>query len=297
MTDVADAPSNPQPQPTSIDASPMTPSSTRPFPLITTADLAAKKGSCIAVYGAPGVGKTPAVCAVSETSHGNTMTVLDAEGGLESALHFKNIRAIPIPLSGKWDWESIEQIVKWYDSADQSEITEKAISFDNMSEIAELCLWFHTTDLTQNGGPRKSPEIQHYKRCTIDMRWLTRTMRDVAYFKGVNVFLVAWEAPEKDEATGILKRDVCFSPGFAREFPGLVDIVAHITVDGSGKRSMQLGASNRCAARFRRNKFQHADQIPDKFEFTIDTTPLADIIATTREQRPWPKEKYKEVKL
>lgn len=271
--------------------------STRPFPIIGISDLAAKKGSCIAVYGAPGVGKTPACCAVSATVYGNPMVVLDAEGGLDSALHFPNINPIARPADGHWDWPSIEFIVNWYKNADESEISERALLIDNMSEVAEINLWHHTTDPTQNGGPRRSPEIQHYKRCTIDLRWMVRTLKDVAESKGLNVFLVAWEAPEKDEASGIIKRDVCFSPGFAREFPGLVDVVAWITVDGQGKRSMQLGASNRSAARFRRNKFQHAAAIPDKFEFSIDTTPLADLIATMRGGVAWPEEKYKAVKL
>lgn len=269
----------------------------RPFPLITTKELATKKGTCIAVYGAPGVGKTPAICAVSDTPWGNPMTVLDAEGGLESALHFENIRPIGRPKSGKWDWGSIRFIVEWYRDCDESELTERALSIDNLSEIAELNLLYHTQDPNQNGGPRLKPEIQHYKSCTIDMRWMVRTLRDVAESKGLNVFIAAWESPEKDESTGIIKRDVCFSPGFAREFPGLVDVVAWITVDGQGRRSMQLGASNRCAARFRKSKYQHAQEIPDKFEFSIDTTPLADLIATMRGGVAWPNEKYKAVKI
>lgn len=271
--------------------------SNRPFPILHIEELASKKGSCIAVYGAPGVGKTPACCAVSETLWGNPMVVLDAEGGLESALHYKNIRPIARPQDGHWDWDSIRSVVEWYSNADESEIKEKALLVDNLSEIAEINLWYHTTDVTQNGGPRRKPEIQHYKSCTIDMRWLVRTLKDVAESKGLNVFLVAWEAPEKDEATGIIKRDVCFSPGFAREFPGLVDVVAWITVDGQGKRSMQLGASNRSAARFRRNKFQQANSIPDKFEFSIDDTPLADLIATMRGGVAWPAAQYKAVRL
>lgn len=271
--------------------------SKRPFPILAMDQLAAKKGSCIAVYGRPGVGKTPACCAVSETPWGNPMVILDVEGGLDSALHYTNARPIARPSHGSWDWESIRSIVEWYRDADESEITEKALLIDNMSEIAEINLWYHTTDVNQNGGPRRKPEIQHYKSCTIDMRWLTRTLKDVAEAKGLNIFLVAWESPEKDESTGIIMRDVCFSPGFAREFPGIVDVVAWITVDGQGKRSMQLGASNRCAARFRRNKFQHSNSIPDKFEFTIDDTPLADLIATMRGGVEWPKDQYKAVRL
>lgn len=269
----------------------------RPFPLISLTDIGAKKGSAIAVYGAPGVGKTPACCAVSETEYGNPTTILDVEGGIDSVLHFTNVSAVPMPAEGKWDWESIKTVVEWYEEADESEITEKALVIDNMSEIAEICLLYHTHDPKQVGGARTGPEIQHYKRCTIDMRWLTRTLRDIAYSKGVNVFMVCWESPEKDEATGILKRDVCFSPAFAREFPGLLDIVAWITVDGKGKRSMQLANTNRCAARFRRSKFANSMQIPDKFEFSIDTAPLADIIATTRGGKVWPAEKYKKIEL
>lgn len=262
----------------------------KPWTATPVAEVAAKKGTCIAVYGAPGVGKTPQAGFISLYPFGQPAEILDVEGGLDSVKHLsESLGAVPLPDGDtEWKWPKIKRMIEWYEKAPLSEIDNKLLILDNMSEIAEVCLWHHTSDTNQTGGARNSPEIQHYKRCTIDMRWLTRTCRDIAYYKGLNIILVAWEAPEKDEATGIIKRDVAFSPGFAREFPGLIDIVAWITVDGQGQRMMNLGATNRSAARFRRTKFGSAAAIPDKFPFGYDDHVLADIINTIRYDQPWP---------
>jgi hypothetical protein len=156
-----------------------------------------------------------------------------------------------------------------------------------MSEIQAVVLRSLTAE---------APQIQHYMQATVAMLALTRTMRDIARKQNINTILIAWDAPEKDESTGVVKRDVGFTPSLARQFPGIVDIVGYLTVVNDPPRytrKLSFAPSPTTAAKFRRSRNERASQIPYELFYNLDdSNPMVDLLATMRGGVAFPKDKY-----
>lgn len=237
-------------------------------------------GVCLALYGPPGVGKTTAAGKISLVSEGSPVLFLDAEGGTRSISHLNKCDVAQV---GTWpELVSVSQQIM----AQKKDCQWKTIVIDNMSEIQAINVKSIVGD--------RIPQIQDWGKTTADMLNFTRLWRDFARFNSVNVILIAWASPSKEEFNGIeiTKQDVAFTPSLARQFPGIVDIVGHLTVEQNQTRTLSFAPSNRTAAKFRRSGDENAVKIPLIIKFGEQHNPLGDIITTLRTGTPWPAEKY-----
>lgn len=238
-------------------------------------------GVCIALYGPPGVGKTTRAADLADSEYGAPLVIVDAEGGTRAISDRSDIDVIDIK-----SWNDLGRFTSAIRK--MSPIPWKTIVFDNLSEYQSLCLRNATQgDLT--------PQIQHYGQATNEMLGFIRLYRDLARTEHVNIIFIAWEAPEKDEYTGRIKRDVGFTPSLARQFPGIIDIVGYMTARNNPPRYtrvLDFAPSPITAAKMRRSNNEHAKNIPLQIEFSMEQKPLVDIVNTLRGGLPWPTAKY-----
>ena len=243
--------------------------------IVKAADLA-EWGMSVAIYGAPGVGKTTFCAQAIDSPFGAPVLDLDAEGGARSISH----TAVEIVTVDSW--EKIKKV-----SASLFALTEipwKTIILDNMSEYQSLSI-----KSVAGGGP---PQLQHWNQSTSDLLNLTRSYRDWGRKNSINVFFIAWEAPEKDETTGLIKRDVGFTPSLARQFPGIVDIVGYLSVSSGDTRTLSFAPGKTTAAKFRRSLTEAARRMPLSFNYKLEDKPVVDILSTLRGGGEWPTDKY-----
>lgn len=248
-------------------------------------------GWCAAIYGAPGTGKTPIACDIVHADGCAPGMLFDVEGGSRSVAHIpSNLLTVVRPTeNGKdrpWKWEDIRQIVLWIRDEPIERLGHYSFIFDNMSEIQNLAIqWARKNDPR---GEQPIVEIQHHGRATAELLQMVRTLRDVAQIKKINIIFIAWEAPEKDEISGVIKRDVGFTPSFARQFPGLLDMVGYLSVEAPGRRKLSFEPSARTAARFRRSQNDVSNKIVSELKFTLGDYPIADIVNTLRGGKEFP---------
>lgn len=244
-------------------------------------------GWCAAIYGPPGSGKTPIACDIIYSDFGSPACLIDVEGGSRSVAHLPDDKLMVMyPTEGDgtrrpWRWEDIRDIVKWMRDEPESVLEYRTFIFDNMSEIQNIAIQWAK-------GSAEDVQIQHHGKATAELLQMVRTLRDVSQAKRLNILFIVWEAPEKDEITGVVKRDVGFTPSFARQFPGLIDMVGYLSVEGPGKRKLSFEPSPRTAARFRRSQVDRAKDITAEIKFGFGDAPIADICNTIRGNAAWP---------
>jgi hypothetical protein len=253
------------------------------IPIRRVSEVATDWGMCMAIYGPPGVGKTTFAAGAAQSALGSPVLFLDAEGGIRSISHDQTIEVIEVH-----DWATLIKFNQELMKTPPDQIPWKTIVLDNMSE-------FQAVSLRRIVAGNEMAQIQDWGRCTQDMLLLTRFYRDLARVKGVSVILIAWETPDKDESTGIVKRDVGFTPSLARQFPGIVDIVGYLEVMNDPPkytRCLSFAPSPRTAAKFRRSRNENAMEIPYMIWYGADDNPMADLLATLKGGAKWPKQKY-----
>jgi phage nucleotide-binding protein len=238
-------------------------------------------GVCVAIYGPGGAGKSTLVASAVDSEDSSPVVMLDAEGGARSIAHLDNVDVIEMD-----SWAKIDRFTQKL-KQDPSP-PWKTVGLDNMSEYQSVSL---------KGITSGAPQIQDYGKSTLDMLRLTRDYRDMSRTKGLNVFFIAWDAPEKDDYTGILRRDVGFTPSLARQFPGIVDIVGFLEVVDAKTRKLTLESSPRLATKFRRSQTDIAKTLPG--EIWIVQQPdgrlkpsMADIIKVLRGVEKWDPAKF-----
>jgi len=237
-------------------------------------------GLCMAIYGAPGSGKTTFASDAQDSPFGSPVVFLDAESGIRSVGHRRDIDVIQIS-----SWGQVQTFMNALKQ--QADPRWRTIVLDNMSELQAMAI-------KAAQGDSEMPQIQHYGKATSDILQLTRTCRDIARLRSTNFIMIAWESPEKDEATGVIKRDIGFSPSLAKTFPGLVDQVGYLVSNDQPPflRTMHFESSTRTAAKFRRSQSEAAAAIPLTFSYKLEDQPLVDLLATLVGEKPWPKDKY-----
>ena len=249
-------------------------------------------GICLALYGPPGVGKTPISCGIAESKeHGAPALLIDVEGGSRSVTHMKDVQVTEwLDDKGKPDsprFEDVRDIAKRIIDLPVQELQHKTYIFDNMSEIQSLAVnWAQRKD--PRGVQTGPPEIQHFGRAESELLMMVRGLRDTAREKSVNIIFIAWDRPITNDSGSLIKNDVGFTPGFAYKFPGLIDMVGYLTVEDRGKRLLTFEPNRRNAAKFRRAENDVAKSIPTDIRFELGDYPIADLVNTLRGGMPFP---------
>lgn len=235
-------------------------------------------GMSIAIYGPPGVGKTTFCAQAIDSPYGAPVLDLDAEGGARSISH-TTVEVVTVDT-----WVKIRKVASAIMAIPKDQIPWKSIILDNMSEYQAISIKH-----IAGAGPTQQ---QHWNTSTSDLLKLTREFRDWGKDNQVNIFFIAWESPEKDEATGIIKRDVGFTPSLARQFPGIVDIVGYLSVDSGDTRKLTFAPGKTTASKFRRGLTEAARKMPLTFSYKLEDKPIVDILSTLRGGGEWPTDKY-----
>lgn len=239
-------------------------------------DVVGAWGTCMAIYGPGGVGKTTLVGRAAGKPHIGKLLVLDAEGGSRVISHLPNIEVMAID---KWD-----QILAAGNALYEEEHDFGSVMLDNMSEYGSLAM-------NKIIKPGNIPEIQHWGKMTAEMLAVTRSFRDLTRLRGINVFYIAWDTSEIDEETKVRKRRVNFNPALQDRFPGIVDIVGYLScLDNppTYTRVLNFSENPRLDSKFRRNEGEAAMQIPK----LIANPDLATIVATLKGGEPFDASKH-----
>lgn len=236
-------------------------------------------GLCIAIYGVPGVGKTTLAAQAAMSELGSPVLVIDAEGGSRAISHMENVYIADVKT-----WREVNDISN---AVANTKNEFKTVVLDNMSEFQQI----HMRSIVTGNN---MPEIRDWGRNSNEMLGFTRLWRDIARDQGLNVIFIAWESPEVDESSGakIIKRDLGFTPSLAKQFPGIIDIVGHLTVDNRGTRILSFAPSTRNAAKFRRSQLEAAMQIPLTLYYGLNEYPMVDLLNTLKGGLDWPSGKY-----
>lgn len=249
-------------------------------------------GVCMAIYGTPGAGKTTLVSEAVYSEFAQPVDFADCEGGARAITHMGdiNVHSLTDPRQNGEAFADFERLVEQYISKQR---TCGTLIVDNVSELQNLCVRWVVNHISrgQGVGAQDRPDIKDWSTVTARMLMLTRKLRDFARNSGTNVFFIAWEAPERGEGDSVVKRDLAFSPSFARQFPGIIDVVGRLTVVGDS-RSLSFAPSATTAAKFRRGGGEAANQIPDTIRFKRGDKPIVDILACLKGGKPWPTNKY-----
>lgn len=234
-------------------------------------------GSHFTFYGQGGSGKTTLAASAAEI--GPTI-LLDAEGGVESISHRKDVDVVEI-----FNYRDFQRITEEFKSSSNG---YKNVIIDNLCEIVDKCIY----SLAGPSPINDIPEFKEWNQTTREIKYRVREWRDIARKHGINVFINAWDEDSKDER-GILKKDLAFSPSLKRDYPGIVTIIGHIRVlNDPNKRLLDFAPSPKTVAKFRRNAKSSANKIPFQIEYGLENLPLPDILRTLRGEIEWPTKKY-----
>lgn len=250
-------------------------------------------GVCMAIYGVPGVGKTTLVSEAEYSEFGSPTEFIDCEGGARAITHIDDITVLSI-IDTSNRGEGFADVKKLLNDYIEKRRKANTIIIDNMSELQNMCVKWVVNHVSrgENVKPIDRPDIKDWSTITAEMLSLTRRFRDFARNSGTNVFFIAWEAPEKDESQGgLIRRDLAFNPSFARQFPGIVDVVGRLTVKGDW-RELSFAPSSTTASKFRRGGGEKANNVPNVIRYKLGDKPIVDILACLKGGKPWPANKY-----
>lgn len=248
--------------------------------VVTKASDAARLGYCILLYSRGGGGKTTLAGSADDSPDDSPVLFLDAEGGTKAISHRGNVDVITVK-----DWTDIKRVTA--DIVAAPELEWKTIVLDNLSEYVQLA----TTKIVGNATDQVSQP--KYGDMAREVLALVRTYRDLARHRGVNVVIIAWDSPEKDE-TGKLMTTINATPKLQKDLPGIVDIIGYISpVDGRPDlRLLSFEPSSKTISKFRRNTSDAARTIPFTIYYSLDNLPLPDIFAALKRGVNWPESRY-----
>lgn len=254
-------------------------------------------GVCLGAFGPIDVGKTTFLTDAADSPYGSPLLMLDVEGGARSIAHRDDVDIIPITNEGDTGFQHLRS---WINDIVAGKVMQpdtgkpyQSILLDNVSDIVGLAVRHIMRTVNRNIAMTDRPDQNDWGKVNVDLILLIRSLRDYARVSGVNVFFALGEAPEKNEITGVVKRDIRANPSFAGQFPGMIDMVGLITFQNNDEiREITFKSSDKTAARFRRSGNDPALVIPHTIKYRREQKPIVDILATLRGGQPWPTEKY-----
>lgn len=240
-------------------------------------------GLCLGIYGIGGSGKTTELSKIVLSEHGTPALLVSIDGSHTSVLHLTD-HGLDIVTPKNWN-----EVVSIHKAFKKGDHRYKSIIYDNLSVLAKWCMKGVTT--------LEVPQIQHWGQMTSRMFELVQECQDLSRIGGYNTLFVLWEDIEIDELTKIIRRKVELSAKLGAGVPGIVTMMGRLTVPGDAKsnyiRQLSFAPSEKTDAKFRVSPTEHAANIPLELYLKSDSTFLADFLATIKEGKPFPTDKYK----
>jgi hypothetical protein len=247
-------------------------------------------GRLIAIYGRPGSGKTDLAASLADCKYAVPVLYLNVEGGAWVFAHRSDIQIVDIT-----EWKDFSTIlIRLYQAP---ELPFKTVIVDNVSELQAINVMNivnqrGTAGINGTGMPTQA----NWGASTAQMLNSIRLCKNMAEKFGINFIFNVWEDARKDSVTNqIVKSGIGFTPALARSFPGIVDIVGHLTVKDDPPnytRILNFAANPHSDAKFRRNRQEVGQQIPLTIAYRTQQ-PLVDVMNTLIGGEKWPSEKYK----
>lgn len=297
--------------PTAVSPTPVAAPARRLYSVRKASDLMGMWGVCFAIYGPPGSGKSTLAAQAADCPYAGKVGVIDAEGGARAYGHRDDIDVFSVRDSDDthtngMGYKAVLQILDDLvakklrpDMAQPYSETNRygTIIVDNCSEINAFCMYDVLRTVSRQIKPDDRPDQKDWNTTTSRMLLLFRRFRDFAQESGTNVVFIAWDRQQEDKVTGVAKKDLAFNPALANQMPGLVDMVAYLTIDKRGVRKLSFEASLSTAAKFRRNPTEVAMTIPGEFiyEFASKHLPMKDLLSTLKGGQRFPEGRYKTV--
>lgn len=275
----------------------------RLYTVRTAKELMAVWGVCFAIYGPPGSGKSTLAGQAVDSVHAGKVGVVDIEGGARALGDREDIDIFSIFDSDAnhdngMGFSAVEQVlddlISGYLKPSTGEPKYGTIILDNVSELNAYCTYDTLRTVPRKIDQQDRPDQKDWNTTTSRMLQLVRRWRDFAQASGTNVMFIAWDKAQEDRVTGVNKKDIAFNPALANQFPGLIDIVAYLTINSKGKRTLSFEASASTAAKFRRSPTETAMTIPGEFvyEFASANRPMKDLIDCLKGGIPFPAANY-----
>lgn len=268
----------------------MTPSNVKSFGGLTIdTDETTRPGLFMAIYGTGGGGKTTLLSEIVYSNYGSPALLADVEGGSSSVVH---LREHGLEIVHPTKWTDIIAIKKEFERGGHD---FKTLIFDNISEIQAL----KVKSVAPTGMPEGSAALKLWGQITAEMMEFIRDCRNLT-LKGYNVLMVLWEETEKDELTQTIRNKVNLTPKFGAAFPGMVTMLGRLSVPGNAAngyiRKLSFAPSERTDAKFRVAPTDVASKIPLELFLRADSKFLVDFLATVRDGKPFPVNKYESPK-
>ena len=208
-------------------------------------------GVFLAIYGPGGIGKTTLAASAADSKYGAPVCIVDVEGGAWVVSDRADIEIVE-PNT----WSEIEKFSKDLYNTPTENIPWKTVVYDNLSEMRDKC---------HNEVPDSvKDDRQVYRISTNKILDFARRCRETARKKGINIIIILWDADEKDGENGPLIKNMALNPALRISLPGIFNIVGYLTLSQDGQRVLDLGVSLKTKAKFRRNRSEVAQTIPER---------------------------------
>lgn len=243
-------------------------------------ELLHRVGHNIGIYAKGGAGKTTAASSVKHCPHTNRVLHYNADGNAHVLAHDPSYKIVEV-----FDWSTVEKCIATCKAllAKGEDLPFNCIVWDNMSSLQDR-------NMLKYAKPGEE-EIQHWRKNMNDILAMTRFFVDLSRVRPVSVIFLAWEAPVKNSAGAVLRTGMDFSDKLQRQWPGMVDSVAYLTVEDDGRTRKLSFNPHRTDAKLSVAHTEAAVQIP--FDLYYHNEPvLTDIFNTIIDEVEFPSERY-----
>jgi phage nucleotide-binding protein len=224
------------------------------LPVRSASEVRMTKGRNITIMAKAGMGKTTLTASALESRFAVPILHLDIDGSSHVLDDDNNLDIVQVG-----DWAKFK---KAFDEIKRDYRKEgypyKLISIDNMTELA-----YQNFQVAKLRGYKDIR--QAYRDVTDDIMDVTHQLRDISVNSMVNVIMHVWIEKQIDPEENVNMYMVQFSPALQKAFPGVVDMIGHLTME-SDKPTFTRKLSFiplRSDAKFRRARTEiNAQKIP-----------------------------------